>query len=215
MSRPLVVLGAGGHAREVLDIVEALASAARGDGLDPPWELLGLAADGHADLDQIDRRGATFLGPIEEAVQLDAHYVIGIGASGVRRDLDRRLSEAGRSAATLVHPTAVIGADVVFEPGVVIAAGSHVTTNVRLGRHVHLNVGAVVSHDARVGDHTTISPGCLLNGNVTIGSEVFVGTGAVITPGRTIGEGAVLGAGAVVVHDIPAGVTAVGVPARW
>jgi acetyltransferase-like isoleucine patch superfamily enzyme len=98
--------------------------------------------------------------------------------------------------------------------GAVLAAGSRITTNVRAGRHVHLNVAATVAHDCRLDDYVSLSPGVHVSGNVTIGREVFLGTGAVVVPGCTIGAGAVVGAGAAVVSDVAAGETVVGVPAR-
>lgn len=213
--RPIVVVGAGGHAREVLDIIDAINTAAEGAGRAPVWRCLGVVADGHVDADALDRRGVPVLGGIEELAGLDADHVIGIGDGAARRRIDERLRDLPGSAAVLVHPSVTLGADVELAPGVVLAAGARITTNVRLGRHTHGNVAAVVSHDARVGDHVTLSPGSMLNGNVTVGDGVLIGSGAVVTPGRTIGAGAIVGAGAVVVDDIPAGVTAVGVPARW
>src|SRR5690606_29051979 len=129
--------GAGGHAREVLDVVEAV-NAAEADG--PVWEVVGMVADGHADLELLDRRGVAFLGGTEVAADLDADHVVAIGSPAARRRIDEALSAAGRRAAVLVHPTATVGGDVELDPGTVLAAGARVTTNVRLGRHVHCNV---------------------------------------------------------------------------
>ena len=130
----------------------------------------------------------------------DPRYVIGIGSPAVRAKLDEQLTAWGRTAATLIHPAATVASDNRIGDGVLLAAGARVTTNVTLGRHVHLNVNAVVSHDCVVGDYTTLSPGALVNGDVPLGTEgVFLGTGAIITPGITIGDHAVIGAGAVVV----------------
>ena len=213
--RHLVVVGAGGHGREVLDVVAALAAAAEAVGDPPPYEVLGLVADDPPDAGVLARRGATFLGPVERLAELGADHVLAVGDPGARRRLEERVAAWGSAPAVLVHPRATLGADVELEPGVVVAAGAHLTTNVRLGRHVQVNVGAVVSHDVRVGAHATLSPGVLLNGAVTVGPGALLGSGAVVLPGRTVGEGAVVGAGAVVVRDVPPGVTAVGVPARW
>lgn len=208
MSRPILIVGAGGHGRETLGIVDAL---------DTEWEFLGFVDDGPGVPERLERLHAEIIGDIDSLRTgwADAAHVIAIGSGGLRRRLDARLSAWGREAVALVHPRATLGADVELGPGVVVAAGAHLTTNVRLGRHVHVNVGAVVSHDCRVGAYSTLSPGVYLNGEVTVGDEVFLGTGAIVTPGCHLGDGARVGAGAVVLGDVPAGVTAVGVPARW
>jgi sugar O-acyltransferase (sialic acid O-acetyltransferase NeuD family) len=194
----------------VLDVVNAI-NRAQPATLD----FLGFLADDEPVGEVLERRGARWLGPVETIAELDVRYVVGVGDPATRRRLGDSLAAHGCEAATLVHPGATIGGDVELAPGVVLAAGSHVTTNCRLGRHTQLNVGAVLSHDARIGECVTFSPGCLVNGNASIADEVFVGTGAVITPGRSVGRSAVIGAGAVVVTDVPAGVAAKGVPARW
>ena len=188
----------------------------------PTHDVVGFVAD-HADRELLARRGASHLGTVDDlvagridAVDADVELVLALGDPATRRDLERRLGLLGPSwAGPLVHPLASIGADVELGVGTVVAAGARITNNVRTGRHVQVNVNAVISHDCRVGDHATLSPGVLVNGAVTIGDGVLLGTGAVVTPGHTVGEAAVVGAGAVVVDDVPAGVMAIGVPARW
>ena len=214
--QPLVIIGAGGHGREVLDVVEAVNAAA------PSFDVLGLVAD-HADVEVLARRGAVHLGSVDQlldgalaSVPRDAVVVVAVGDPAARRSLADRIGSAGYAfAPPLVHPAASTGTDVRLGDGAVLAAGVRVTTNVTIGAHVQLNVSAVVSHDCVVGDHATLSPGVLVNGSVAIGEGAFLGTGAIVTPGRSIGAWVMVGAGAVVVHDIPAGVTATGVPARW
>lgn len=213
-ARPLVLVGAGGHGRETLDVVEAINAVA------PTLSFRGFVADG-ADPELLARRHAPLLGPSDELVAVllaqDASCHLAIGSGHVRARLDAVLVQAGLGdrARTLVHPRSSTGSDLRIGPGVLLAAGARVTTNVTLGRHTHLNVNSVVSHDAVLGDHVTLSPGTLVNGNVTMGDRSFLGTGAVVLPGRTIGADAVVGAGAVVTRDVPAGVTAMGVPATW
>jgi len=211
---PLVIVGAGGHGRETVDIVRAINAASPAE---PAWNLLGLVAD-EAEPALLARVSTPYLGTLTEALRTftTVSYVIGIGRGAAREQLDGVIqsAKAGWTAATLVHPLASIGADVELAPGVVLAAGARVTTNVRLGRHTQLNVNAVISHDCRVGDFVTCSPGSLVNGNNTLDHHVFLGTGAVVTPGRRLGHGAVVGAGAVVVDDVGANATVKGVPAR-
>ena len=206
--RELVIVGGGGHGRETLDIVEAI------NAVEPTWAFAGFVDDGEIIADRLERRDASLLGTTEILANTNLHYVVGIGSPAVRAKLDEQLTAWGRTAATLIHPAATLASDNRISDGVLLAAGARVTTNVTLGRHVHLNVNAVVSHDCVVGDYTTLSPSSLVNGDVQIGTGVFLGTGAIITPGITIGDHAVIGAGAVVVNDVPPGVTVKGVPAR-
>ncbi len=214
---PLVIVGAGGHGRETADIVRAINAARPDRQTRQTWNLLGFVAD-HADSALLNRVSIDHLGTLREALETyaDVSFVIGIGSGAAREQLDQKIraSNARWTAAVLVHPLASIGADVELAPGVVLAAGARITTNVRLGRHTQLNVNAVVSHDCRLGDYVTCSPGSLVNGNNTLDHHVFLGTGAVVTPGRHLGPRAVVGAGAVVVTDVPADVTVKGVPAR-
>lgn len=205
--KPLVIIGAGGHGRETLDVVEAVNAVA------PTYEFQGFLAES-ADAALLERRQARLLGTVEWLALHDTTYVIGIGASEVRRRIDAAIASYGREACVLVHPLASLGSDLRLAPGVILAAGARVTTNVSLGRHTHLNVNAVVSHDCVIGDYVTLSPGVLVNGNVTLGDGVFLGTGAIVLPGVEVGDGAVIGAGAVVTADVGPGQTVVGVPAR-
>jgi sugar O-acyltransferase (sialic acid O-acetyltransferase NeuD family) len=207
MTEPLVIVGAGGHGRETLDVVEAV------NREQATYDFLGFCAL-DADAELLARRDARLLGDTTVLRDLHARYILGIGTSEVRRDIDEQLTSYGREAVVLRHPEASTGSDLRFAPGVILAAGARATTNVTLGRHTHLNVNAVVSHDCVVGDYVTLSPGVLVNGNATLGEGVFLGTGAVVLPGRSIGAWARIGAGAVVTDDVPPGRTAVGVPAR-
>ena len=209
---PLIIVGAGGHGREVLDVVEAI------NALVPTWRVLGFVATtdptaiGAASRDAFLRRGVAYLGPESGLLSVEAWFAVGIGDPAARARIDAQF-DASR-AATLIHPLASLGPDNQVEPGCVLAAGARLTTNVMLGRHVHLNINATVSHDCTVGDFVTCAPGSTVCGNVEIGPGAYIGAAATIIQGRRIGPGARVGAGAVVVDDVGDGVTVVGVPAR-
>lgn len=204
--RPLVIIGAGGHGREVLDAVRHTRS--------PSHWFLGFLADDEPDSRLLAQAGGTWLGPVADLEVVEADYVIAIGDPVIRAAMNARASGWGRSAASLWHATAHRADDVRWEPGTVVLANASVTSNVRLGLHVHINLNATVAHDCTLGDYVTVNPGANINGGVTIGEAATVGSGAVIRQGITIGAGATVGAGAAVVRDVEPGITVVGVPAR-
>ncbi|MCK9903264.1 acetyltransferase [Frankia sp. Cpl3] len=206
--RELVVIGGGGHGREVLELVEAV-NAAR-----PTYRLRGVLDDGAPDTDLLAAYGVCHLGPVDLLAGLDVDYVVAIGSAQARRRVDLAATEWGRRAATLVHPRAIVGRRVTLGPGAVVFAFASVTTNVRIGRHVLLNTAATVAHDCRLGDYVTLAPGARLSGAATVGDGATVGTGAVVIQRVHVGAGTTVGAGAVVVRELPAEVVAIGVPAR-
>ncbi|SCF29582.1 acetyltransferase [Micromonospora mirobrigensis] len=214
MALDLVIVGAGGHGREVLGIADAINRAAA----DVRWRVVGFVDDrpGEADLKRIQRLDVAYLGPIGALADQpeDTHVVLGIGAPAVRREIDGRIRGYGLPAASLVHPCADVGRDCEFHEGLVVAAGARVTTNVRLGRHVHVNMNATVAHDCVLGDFVSVNPLAAVSGNCRLGSGVMIGTNAAVVQGLTIGSGSTVGAGACVVRDVPEAVVVKGVPAR-
>jgi sugar O-acyltransferase (sialic acid O-acetyltransferase NeuD family) len=192
MRRALVVVGTGGHGREVADAVLAAGHARSHD-------LLGFLDDAVGPWPLVERLGLPVLGPTEALRELDVEYVIGIGDGDVRRRLAELAGLCGRRAAVVIHPTASFGRDVEMAPGVVLAAGSRITTHVHLGAHAQVNVNASISHDCVVAPYATVSPGATICGNVRLGEGVLVGAGATILPGLSIGDWSTIGAGAVVV----------------
>lgn len=217
MPRDLIIVGAGGHGREVFGLVAALNAAAP----ESVWTVIGFADDTAPEgevASRLVRLDAWVVCSVDGLARVstgELSAVVAVGDAAVRRDLSRRVAAQGIDLApALVHPTASIGPDVVLDPGVVVAAGTHITTNVDVGAGTQVNVGCSLSHDVTLGEHVTLSPGCRLTGGVTVGDGAFFGVGAVVGPGVVIGAGATVGAGSVVLHDVPAGTTVYGVPAR-
>lgn len=201
---PLVVIGAGGHGREVVAI-------ARACGVD----VLGVVDDGRPDPALLDRLAVRLLGTSDWwATASPTGFVAGLGYPAPRRATAARAAAAGSWPGRLVHPGADIGPDVELADGVVVWPGATVTTRVVVGRHTHLNVACSVSHDAVLGEHVTVGPGARVCGAVVLADDVWLGAGAVVVPGRTLGVGAVVGAGAVVLDDVAPGLVVAGVPAR-
>lgn len=208
MTTPLVIVGAGGLGREILDIIEAM------NAVMPTYSFLGFLDDSLARSDEVDRRNARVIGTSADIASLNALYLLGIGDGKSRAKLDEVLSRMGYAPGRAVHPAATIGTDVDMGEGLLMAAGARITTNVRSGRHVYLSVNSTIAHDCRVGSYVTILPGASVSGNVIVEDGVTVGASAVILPGLRVGAYSIIGAGAVVLHDVAPGATVVGVPAR-
>ncbi|HUI56121.1 MAG TPA: NeuD/PglB/VioB family sugar acetyltransferase [Bryobacteraceae bacterium] len=209
----VVVVGAGGHGSEVHSYIQDLVVHGwRG-------EFLGFVDDlhprgRHRTLDIIASLAEFAAWP---SAALDGvRYLTAVGDNAARRGLVRRIEEAlgGRVRPwTLIHPLASVGTSEIGE-GTLLAPGAMVTSRTRIGRHTILNVKASVSHDCQVGDFVNLNPGATVCGNCRIGDGAFIGAGATVIDKTCIGEGAIVGAGAAVICDIPAHVTAVGVPAK-
>lgn len=212
MSTPLIIIGCGGFGREVHDLVDAINEKKL------TWDLLGYLDDRPeaVNVSRVESRDSKVLGGTDWLMTAghDVQFVIGIGTGKTRRIIDERLRSAGFTAAALVHPAATLGHDVRIQPGVVICAGVRATTNISLGRHVHLNINTTVGHDCTLDDYVTVNPLVAISGGVTVGTETMLGTHSAILQNLEIGERSVIGAGSCVVRDVDDDAMVKGVPAR-
>jgi UDP-perosamine 4-acetyltransferase len=203
----VVIVGAGGHGKVVLDIL-------REAGV---HNVVGFI-DADASLAGTEVNGVAVFGPPNQLPKLKAKKVkgavIAIGDNRTRRTYAQMLVEQGFELISAIHPRASVSKTAMIGKNVVIAAGAIVCADARLADSVIVNTAAVVDHECEVGEAAHICPTAALAGRVRIGTEAFVGIGAKVIPCISIGANAIVGAGAVVIGDVPAGATAVGVPAK-
>ena len=194
----LLVVGAGGHAKVVIDAARAAGSEIAGIvGVpgDPP-EILGHPVTASA-----------------EDVEADG-FVIAVGDNAMRARLFVDYAATGLAPAVVVHPSVIVGADVELGGGTFCAAGVIINTGARIGEDVILNTGCSIDHDCTIGAHSHVGPQTALCGGVNLGEGVLLGVGACASPGASVGAWSVVGAGAAVVGELPGRAVCVGVPAR-
>lgn len=204
--KTLAIIGAGGHAKVLLDTVRAENRYRNIVLIDE-----GKAADGML-------MGCPIIGgsgQIGQAVRPETHdFIVAIGNNAVRGQRQNEWEEMGFHAATVVHPGAIVSPYARIGAGTAVFARTVIHADARIGKGCIINTAAVVEHDCTISDFVHISPGACLAGNTAVGGSSWVGIGAVTRQGIRIGQNCTIGAGAAVVCDIADGITAAGVPAK-
>ena len=205
--KKIAIYGAGGFGREVANLIDDINSHER------RWEIVGFFDD--------EKSGETVnghkvLGGIIDLnnTKDEMDLVVAVGWPGPKKKIIENITNPHIRFATLIHPSVIMSQCVEVGAGSIICAGSILTVDIRIGRHVIVNLNCTVGHDAVIGDYCSLMPGVDIAGQTQVGAGSFMGTGALIINQKKIGANSIVGAGAVVIADIPANCTAVGNPAR-
>lgn len=202
--KPLVIVGAGGFAREVLWLARR-----------QEREIAGFLVDDDALQGQLINDVPVIGKSMDWARFPGTSLVIAIGAPRARMSVAMRMKAQGQpDFATLVDPAAVIGDRVSIMPGAMICAGVICTTDIRIGEHAILNLNSTVGHDTVFRDFVTVAPNASISGNVVLGTCTEIGTGAALREKIVIGDGSLVGMGSIVTRDVAPNSVVVGNPAR-
>jgi UDP-perosamine 4-acetyltransferase len=200
----VLIIGAGGHAKVV---IEALRAA----GFPVPLGCIDPDPPGPAVLGVPVLGGDAMLGRLRAEGASAA--VVALGGNALRLRIGDRLAAMGFALPAVLHPAAQLSPSAEVAEGAVIMARACLGPDARIGRLAIVNTNAVVEHDNLLGQAAHVAPGCALAGNVIVGDRALVGVGSAVRPGVVIGPDAVIGAGSAVVRDVPAGARVGGAPA--
>lgn len=206
--KPIIIIGAGGHAKVVIDVAQSL-------GI----KIL-FATDIDITLHGTDILGVRVAGNdecISEHLPSSVYLANGIGAlanTRSRRNVFEKWAANKYTFLSLIHPRATVSTNAVIEAGAQCMAGSVIQPGARICRNSVINTGACIDHDTKISEHSFIGPGVVTGGNVVVQSDAFIGAGAVILPNISVGTNAVVGAGSVVIRNIHTNEKVVGNPTK-
>jgi sugar O-acyltransferase (sialic acid O-acetyltransferase NeuD family) len=211
-----VIIGGGGFAREVADVIDAMNEIHALNELHRSIEFLGYVVDAEYGQPGMLINDKPILGGFDwlrDHVN-EVSAVCAIGAPHLRMTLVERARAIGCSFFNVIHPNAVMGYGINLGTGVVICAGNILTNNIRVGDYVQINLACTIGHGAVLRNYATLAPGAHISGNVTLDEGTYVGTGANVIQKRHIGAWSIVGAGAAIIRDVAPNTTVVGVPGR-
>ncbi len=204
----LIIIGAGGSGREVLEWALDSVSA----NID--WEIYGFLDDNLAALKGFNSQ-YPILGSIDEwQPSSNERFVVSIGAPHVRERIVNVLKAKGARFTSIIHRTAILTRSSIVGDGVVLAPNVVISDHAKISDHVNINISTCIGHDSTIGDFCTISSHCDITGAVKINRGTFIGSSSVFIPGITIGENSYVGAGSVVMNNIKSGAKIFGNPAK-
>jgi len=206
--RPAVVLiGASGHAKVVIDIIEREGRYRIAHLLDDNPALRGKPFFGYKVAGAAESILAT-------SGKSKPRVLVSIGDNAIRARIAAWLRVKGFRFANAVHPDARIGRGAALGAGTVVMAGAIINSDAVIGENVIVNTAATIDHDCVIGDGAHIAPGARLCGGVQVGAGSFIGAGSVLIPGIRVGANTVIGAGSTLLDHVSDNVKAAGSPAR-
>ncbi|MBS1808857.1 MAG: acetyltransferase [Acidobacteria bacterium] len=208
--KKVVIIGSGGHGREIAEILQHQAAQ---DGTLMVQGFLDENPARHGQvIDDLPILGdwAWF----ETINKNEVAVICAVGTPAVARRLVQRARAMDLSFVNALSPLAHISPRATLGQGIVVFPHVVVNTGAHIGSYSTLNLATTVSHDTKIGEYCNLNPSVHLAGNVTIGNGCYIGMGTNVIQGKSIGDDAIVGAGAVVIRDLPANVTAVGIPAK-
>jgi sugar O-acyltransferase (sialic acid O-acetyltransferase NeuD family) len=210
-SRKVVIIGAGGFGRELLDVFDACNQDKN------QYDVLGFIVQKEYAQPGSIVNDRPILGDFDwlEKHSRNVYAICGVGDPHHKRRLTKIAADLSvRFCPSVIHPLACKSRWVELGDGSVITAGCILTTQIKIGEHVHVNLDCTIGHDTTICDYATVAPGVHVSGKVLLGEGCYIGTGANIIEKLNIGEWSVVGAGSAIVKDVPANTTVVGVPGK-
>lgn len=207
MVKDLIIVGAGGFGREVLQWAKHC------NAVKSQWNIKGFIDDNADALKgfECDRQ---IIGSIKEyAIQDNEVFAIAVAIPRVKKAIVEQLKSRGAVFTQIIHPAAVLSEFCSIGEGVIITANAKISPNVVIGDYVTL-LGSGLGHDAEVGAFSTITGNCSINGYVKVGEGAFVGSNSCIAPGKKIGAWSLVAMGSMVVRDVKEFTKVMGNPAK-
>lgn len=204
----LILIGAGGHCKSCIDVINQ----------EGKYEIVGI-------LDLPEKKGENILGyevigcdeDIRKYHDLGCEFLITIGqikSAITRKNIFNKLVSLDAKIATIISPRAYVSSNSVIDKGTIVMHHAFVNAGAFIGENCIINTGSIIEHDAKIGAHSHISTSAIVNGDCKIGHETFVGSNATISSQVNVGNNIVIGAGSLVIKNVESNQTVVGVPAK-
>ncbi|MBS6559183.1 MAG: NeuD/PglB/VioB family sugar acetyltransferase [Clostridiales bacterium] len=199
--KKLILIGAGGHSKSVVDSIEKL-----------QYKLCGFIDENKKGV----HLGLPIFGTQIEDIPnyKEFSYFVSIGDVGYRKMWFDKIIDKGLNVINIIDSSAIISSSARIGIGNFVGKMAVINADAEIGNNNIINTKALIEHECKVGDHNHLSTNSVINGNVIVEDSIFMGSSSVCNGQLKIGHGSVIGSGSVIIEDVPEMVTVVGVPAR-